>query len=106
MFAIKYKKVCDDPEMFDLSGAGARGARGSEGAYDRLVDQIAHIVRRREAGRVSCHGRQGLGACDFRRHDPLPSPCPPEEWSDPALSARIDALLTLLLRGLEAPRKR
>ena len=37
-----------------------------------------------------------------RFHHPAHS----EEWSDPALSARIDALLALLLNGLEAPRKR
>ena len=28
------------------------------------------------------------------------------EWNDPALASRIDASLALLLRGLEAPRKR
>ena len=34
----------------------------------------------------------------IRYHHPAHS----EEWSDPALPARIDALLTLLLRGLGA----
>jgi hypothetical protein len=38
----------------------------------------------------------------IRFHHPAHS----EEWSDPLLAARIDALLVLLLRGLEAPRKR
>ncbi|WP_414643965.1 hypothetical protein [Bradyrhizobium sp.] len=33
-------------------------------------------------------------------------PAHAEEWSDPQLGARIDAVLALLLRGLEAPRKR
>jgi AcrR family transcriptional regulator len=33
-------------------------------------------------------------------------PAHAEEWNDPALAARTDALLALLLRGLEAPRKR
>jgi hypothetical protein len=37
-----------------------------------------------------------------RFHHPAHS----EEWSDPELPARIDAVLALLLRGLEAPRKR
>ena len=37
----------------------------------------------------------------IRFHHPAHS----EEWSDPALPARIDALLALLLRGLEAPRE-
>ena len=29
-----------------------------------------------------------------------------EEWSDPGTPARIEAVLALLLKGLEAPRKR
>jgi hypothetical protein len=33
-------------------------------------------------------------------------PAHAEEWSDPATAGRIDALLALLLRGLETPRKR
>jgi Tetracyclin repressor-like, C-terminal domain len=33
-------------------------------------------------------------------------PAHAEEWSDPQLAARVDAVLALLLRGLEAPRKR
>jgi hypothetical protein len=37
-----------------------------------------------------------------RYHHPAHS----DEWKDPQLAARIDALLALLLRGLEAPRKR
>jgi hypothetical protein len=37
----------------------------------------------------------------IRFHHPAHS----DEWSDPALSARIDALLALLLKSLEAPRK-
>jgi tetracycline repressor-like protein len=37
-----------------------------------------------------------------RYHHPAHS----DDWKDPARPARIDALLGLLLRGLEAPRKR
>jgi hypothetical protein len=33
-------------------------------------------------------------------------PAHADEWSDPDHAARVDALLVLLLRGLEAPRKR
>ena len=33
-------------------------------------------------------------------------PAHAEEWRDPELAARIDVLLALLLKGLEAPRKR
>lgn len=33
-------------------------------------------------------------------------PAHSEEWSDPQLPARIEAMLSLLFKGLEAPRKR
>ena len=33
-------------------------------------------------------------------------PAHADEWNDPQLPARIDTLLALLLRGIEAPRKR
>jgi pyridoxal biosynthesis lyase PdxS len=33
-------------------------------------------------------------------------PAHADEWSEPEFGARIDALMALLLRGLEAPRKR
>ena len=33
-------------------------------------------------------------------------PAHADEWSDPGTPARIDAVLALLLKGLEAPRKR
>jgi hypothetical protein len=38
----------------------------------------------------------------IRYHHPAHS----DEWSDPQTAARIDALLALVLRGLEAPKKR
>ena len=42
MFAIKYKKVCDDPEMFATYLALAQEARDVVKAHkERLVDQIA-----------------------------------------------------------------
>ena len=74
---------------------------------DRLVDQIAHIVSdgvKQGAFHVTDVKASARAIFDatIRFHHPAHS----EEWSDPALSARIDVLLTLLLRGLEAPRKR
>jgi hypothetical protein len=33
-------------------------------------------------------------------------PAHADEWNDPLLPGRIDTLLALLLRGIEAPRKR
>lgn len=108
MFAIKHKKVSEDPEMFRTYLTLAQEACKVVKAHkDGLVDQVAHII----ADGV----KQGV----FQVTDPTTSaraifdatirfhhPAHADEWSDPQLAARIDALLALLLRGLEAPRKR
>jgi AcrR family transcriptional regulator len=108
LFAAKYKKVCDDPEMFATYSTLAREARDVVKAHkERLVDQIAYILSDGvEQGAfyvpdVKASARAVYDAT-VRYHHPAHS----EEWNDPALPARTDALLTLLLRGLEAPRKR
>jgi AcrR family transcriptional regulator len=108
MFAIKYKKVCDDPEMFATYQALAQEAREAVKAYkDRLVEQIAHILSDGvkqgafDLSDVKATARAILEATSRFHH---PAHC--EEWNDPALPARIDAVLALLLRGLEAPPRR
>jgi AcrR family transcriptional regulator len=108
MIAIKHKKVCDDPEMFATYLALAQEACKVVKAHkDGLVDQIAHILSDGikqgafEVADVKASARALFDATSRFHH-----PAHAEEWSDPALSARIDTLLALLLRGLEAPRKR
>jgi AcrR family transcriptional regulator len=108
MFSIKYKKVCDDPEMFATYLALAQEARDVVKAHkDRLVDQIAHILSdgvKQGAFQVADVGVSARAIFDAtsRFHHPAHS----DEWSDPQLGTRIDTLLALLLKGLEAPRKR
>jgi AcrR family transcriptional regulator len=108
MFAIKFKKVCDDPEMFATYLTLAQEACIAVKAHrERLVDQIALILSDGvkqgsfEVADVKASARAVFDAT-VRFHHPAHS----EEWSDPQLPARIDAVLALLLRGLEAPRKR
>jgi AcrR family transcriptional regulator len=108
LFAAKYKKVCDDPEMFATYLALAQEARDVVKAHkDHLVDQVAHILSDGveqgafELADVKASARAIFDAT-IRYHHPAHA----EEWSDPALSARIDALLALLLKGLEAPNRR
>ena len=52
MFDIKYKKVCEDPEMFatylTLAQRGLRGGEGAQGAPDRTGR--AYCGRRRQTG--------------------------------------------------------
>ena len=108
LFAIKHKKVCDDPEMFATYLALAREACKVVKAHkDGLVDQIAHILSdgvKQGAFQVADVKASSLAIFEATSRFHHPAHC--GEWSDPQLEARIDALLALLLRGLEAPRKR
>jgi AcrR family transcriptional regulator len=108
MLAIKHKKFSDDPEMFATYLALAQEACDVVKAHkERMIDQIAHILSDGvkqgafEVADIKATARAVFEAT-VRYHHPAHS----EEWNDPALPARIDALLALLLRGLEAPRKR
>jgi AcrR family transcriptional regulator len=106
LFAAKYKKVCDDPEMFATYLTLAREACGAVKAHkESLVDQVAHILAEGvEQGAFAVTdvktSARAIFDATIRYHHPAHS----EEWSDPALPARVDALLMLLLRGLAAPK--
>jgi AcrR family transcriptional regulator len=108
MISIKHKKVCEDPEMFTTYLTLAREACEVVKAHkDGLVDQIAQILSegvQQGAFQVSDLKTSARAVFDAtcRFHHPAHA----DEWSDPQLGARIDALLALLLRGLEAPCKR
>jgi len=108
MFEIKHKKVSDDPEMFATYLTLAQEACQVVKAHkERLVSQVAHILSDGvqqgvfEVTDVKASARAVFDAT-IRYHHPAHS----DEWSDPQLPARIDALLALLLKGLEEPQKR
>jgi AcrR family transcriptional regulator len=108
MIDIKYKKVTEDPEMFATYLTLAQEACEVVKAHkERLVDQVAQIISdgvKQGAFQVTDAKVAARAVFDAttRYHHPAHS----DEWKDPARSARIDALLGLLLRSLEAPRKR
>jgi AcrR family transcriptional regulator len=108
MIDIKYKKVTEDPEMFATYLTLAREACEAVKAHkERLVDQVAQIISdgvKQGAFQVTDAKVTARAVFDAttRYHHPAHS----DEWKDPARPARIDALLGLLLRSLEAPRKR
>jgi AcrR family transcriptional regulator len=108
MVAIKHKKVCDDPEMFATYLALAQEACKVVKAHkDGLVEQIAGILSDGvEQGVFQVADAKASARAIFDATSRFHHPAHAEEWSDPALPARIDALLALLLKGLEAPRKR
>ncbi len=106
LFAAKYTKVCDDPEMFATYLTLAREARDVVKAHkENLAGQIEHILTEGmqqgafEIADVKASA-QAIFDATVRYHHPAHA----EEWSDPALATRVDALLMLLLRGLEAKR--
>ena len=108
MFSIKHKKLGDDPEMFATYLTLAREACKVVKAHkDGLVDQIAHILSDGvkqgvfQVADVKASARAIFDATSRFHH-----PAHAEEWNDPEAPARVDAVLALLFRGLEAPRKR
>jgi AcrR family transcriptional regulator len=104
LFAAKYKKVCDDPEMFATYLTLAREACEVVKAHkESLVDQVAQILTEgMEQGAFDVADAKTSARAIFDATIRYHHPAHAEEWSDPALPARIDALLTLLLKGLEA----
>jgi AcrR family transcriptional regulator len=108
MIAIKYKKVCDDPEMFATYLTLAQEACKVVKAHkDRLVDQIAHMLDDGvKQGAFHVTDAKATARALFDATSRFHHPAHSDEWGDPDFGARVDALLTLLLRGLEAPRKR
>jgi len=107
MISIKHKKVCEDPEMFETYLTLAREACEVVKAHkDGLVDQIAQILSEGvkqgvfEVADLKVSARALFDATSRFHH-----PAHADEWSDPQLGARIDALMALLLRGLAAPCK-
>jgi len=102
--AAKQKKVSEDPEMFVTYMTLAREACSVVKAYkEGLVDQIAAIISDGvkegafDVADVKASARAIYEATIRYQH-----PAHAEEWKDPDLAVRFDALLALLLRGLEA----
>jgi AcrR family transcriptional regulator len=103
-FAIKCTKVTEDPEMFATYLALAQDARAVVKAHkERLIDQIARILSEGVAEGVfhvadaKVTARSIFDATILFQH-----PAHPQDWNDPALATRTDAVLDLVLRGLDA----
>ncbi len=107
MIAIKHKKVCEDPEMFETYLTLAQEACKVVKAHkDGLVEQIVHILSDGVAqGAFEVTDLKTSARAIFDATSRFHHPAHAEEWSEAELAARIDAVLALLLKGLEAPRK-
>ena len=108
MFSIKHTRLGDDPEMFATYLTLAREACQVVNGYKScLIDQIAQILADGvkqgvfEVADAKTSARAIFDAT-VRFHHPAHA----EEWNDADAPARIDAVLALLFKGLEAPRTR
>lgn len=108
MFAIKHKKLGEDPEMFATYLTLAREACQAVKAHrEGLIDQIAFILSDGvKQGVFQVQDAKASARALFDATSRFHHPAHSEEWREPELAGRIDAVLGLLLRGLEAPRKR
>jgi AcrR family transcriptional regulator len=104
LFTAKQKRYFEDPEMFATYLTLAREAcKTVKGHKACLTDQLAVILSDGvkqgafEIADVDATARAMFDAAT-RFHHPAHS----DEWSDPELPARIDALIALFLRGVEA----
>jgi AcrR family transcriptional regulator len=102
--AAKQKKVSEDPEMFMTYMTLAREACSVVKAYkEGLVDQIAAIISDGvKEGAFDVPDVKASARAIYEATIRYQHPAHAEEWKDPELAARFDALLALLLRGLEA----
>jgi AcrR family transcriptional regulator len=107
-FEIKYKKVSEDPEMFQTYLTLAREACEVVKAHkERLVGQIADILSDGvKQGVFQLADAKVSARAVFDATIRYQHPAHADEWSDPQTPARFDALLALVLRGLEGPKKR
>ena len=108
MIDIKVKKVSEDPEMFATYLTLAQEACEAVKAHrERLIDQVAHIIADGvKQGAFAASDVKSTARAVFEATTRYHHPAHSDEWKDQARPARIDALLSLLLKGLEAPRKR
>ena len=108
LFAAKHKRVSEDPEMFATYLTLAREAcKVVKGHKESLTEQVALILTDGvKQGAFQVTDAKATARAIFEATSRFHHPAHSEEWSDPQLPARIDAVLALLLRGLEAPRKR
>ena len=108
LFEAKQKRVSEDPEMFATYLTLAQEACKTVKAHkEKLTDQVALILSdgvKQGVFQVADAkvAAQAIFDATSRFHHPAHS----DDWKDPQLAARIDALLALLIKGLEAPRKR
>jgi AcrR family transcriptional regulator len=106
LFDSKYKRVCEDPEMFATYLTLAREAcKVVKGHKEHLICQLESILTDGVAQRAfAIDDVKATAGAIFDATSRFHHPAHSDEWSDPSHEARLNAVLALLLRGLDAPR--
>jgi AcrR family transcriptional regulator len=104
LFAAKHSRVCDDPEMFQTYLTLAREACAAVKCHkDCLIEQMAAILSDGvKQGVFHVADVKATARAIFDSTIRFHHPAHADEWKDAELPARIDAVLSLLLRGLRA----
>ncbi|MGV7212087.1 TetR family transcriptional regulator [Bradyrhizobium sp. UFLA05-112] len=104
LFAAKRERVCDDPEMFQTYLTLAREACAAVKCHkDGLVEQMSAILSDGvKQGLFDVADTNVTARAIFDATSRYHHPAHADEWKDADLPARVDATLTLLLRGLKA----
>jgi AcrR family transcriptional regulator len=108
LFTAKQKRYLEDPEMFATYLTLAQEACKSVNGYKAcLTDQLALILSDGvKQGTFQIADVQATARAIFDATIRFHHPAHSDEWNDLQLPARIDTLLALLLKSIEAPRKR
>ncbi len=108
LFAAKQKLVTEDPEMFATYLTLARESCKTVRAHKEcLTDQVARILSDGvKQGVFQVADAKATAQAIFDATSRFHHPAHADDWKDAQLAERIDALLAVLIRGLEVPHKR
>ncbi|HSZ97274.1 MAG TPA: TetR family transcriptional regulator [Bradyrhizobium sp.] len=107
LFTAKQKRYLEDPEMFATYLTLAREAcKSVNGHKTCLTEQLELILADGvKQGTFEIADTKATAKAIFDAATRFHHPAHSDEWNDPQLPARIDALIALLLRGVEVCRK-
>jgi AcrR family transcriptional regulator len=104
LFAAKQKRYLEDPEMFATYLTLAREACKSVGGHKACLTHQMELILNDgvRQGAFEVADTKATAQAIFEAVTRFHHPAHAEEWTDPQLPARIDAMIALLLRGIEA----
>jgi AcrR family transcriptional regulator len=104
LFAAKQQRYLEDPEMFATYLTLAREACKSVGGHKAcLTNQLETILNDGvKQGTFEIADTKSMAQSIFDAITRFHHPAHADEWRDPQLPARIDAMIALLQRGIEA----